>query len=204
MELVNNSVQTGRRRYVDNCVIIYLDIIIDQVNIIQLGQLGFSIESFTDQNEYINFITDLKDTKIICVITDQLIDQNIHFLNYSPLVTSIYIISANEQQHDSWSEKSEKIKCVSNTLLPIIETLTKDLQMIDRNSTPITVLTSVSSVEQTNTLNAMYMYCELLKETFLEMNHGELAKRTLVDYSKIQYTDNEVALRVIDDLTEII
>ncbi|CAF1169420.1 unnamed protein product [Adineta steineri] len=201
MELIDLSSETTvRRRYVDDCIIVYLDVTLNQVNLTQLSQFGFSFESFTDQKECINFITNVQDTIIICIIADQLIEENILILNNLPLVTSIYVIGINEENYKSCLvEKYSKIKGASDTLSSIVETLTKDLQIINQNSAPITILASVSSREETNNLNAMYMYCELLKETFLEMNYGEQAKRTLVDYCKIQYANNQSALRMMDE-----
>ena len=45
----------------------------------------------------------------------------------------------------------------------------------------------------------MFMYCQLLKETFLEMNHDEHAKRALVDICRKEYADNERGLCVINE-----
>jgi hypothetical protein len=190
---------TTRQRYTDDCIIIYLDIFIDEVNLAQLTQLGFSIKPFTDQNDCTHFITHLKDKKVFCLITDQLVECNILFLDHSPLVRSIYVICTNERKHESWIKDYSKIKGVSGDIVSLIEGLKRDLQLVYRNSNPVTILAPASSSEPTNTLNAMFMYCELLKEIFLEMNHGEQSRRALIDYCKCEYADNEIALRVVDE-----
>jgi hypothetical protein len=199
MELNVLSTHTRRRVYADDCIIVYLDIFINEVNLAQLSQLGFSIESFTDPNECTDFITHLEDKKVFCLIDDQLVEHIILFLDHSPLVTSIYVICTNEQRHEFWAKDHSKAKGIYGDILSITEALKRDVQLVYRNATPVTILSPTSSSQPTNTLNAMFMYCELLKETFLEMNHGEQAKRTLVDLCKREYADNESALRVIDE-----
>ncbi len=43
------------------------------------------------------------------------------------------------------------------------------------------------------------MYCELLKENFLQMSYNEQAKRSLIDLCRQEYADNKTVLRVIDE-----
>ncbi|CAM4774554.1 unnamed protein product [Rotaria magnacalcarata] len=200
MNLNTLSTQTtGRRRYTDDCIIIYIDIFIKEANLAQLSQLDCPTESFTDSNKCTDFIAHLTDRKIFCLISSQLVEQNIHFLNYSPLVTSIYVICTNKRKHHLWTKYYSKVKGESDDILSITEALKRDVQLVYRNSTPVTTLESGLSSQPTNTLNAMFMYYELLKETFLEMNHGKEAKREFVNHCKREYADNEAALRTINE-----
>lgn len=133
MELIDFSSETTvRRRYVDDCIIVYLDVTLDQGNITQLSQLGFSMESLTDEQQCLDFITNVQETKIICVITDQLIEGSILVFNYLPLVTFIYVIGTNAQTHKSYlTEKYPKMKGISSTLSSITESIMKNLQITD-------------------------------------------------------------------------
>ncbi|CAF1024977.1 unnamed protein product [Rotaria magnacalcarata] len=199
MELNAITTPRIRRRYADDSIIVYLDILIDEVNLAQLSHFGFSIKPFTDQNECIDFITHLQDQKVFCFIIDQLVENNILFLSHWPLVASIYVICTDKQFHKHWTKDYPKIRGASGDLLLLTEALKRNLQMVYRNATPVTILAPVTSSEPINNLNSMFMYCELLKETFLEMNYGEQAKCALIDYCKCEYADNEATLRVIDE-----
>ncbi|CAF2098269.1 unnamed protein product [Rotaria magnacalcarata] len=199
MELNAITTPRIRRRYADDSIIVYLDILIDEVNLAQLSHFGFSIKPFTDQNECIDFITHLQDQKVFCFIIDQLVENNILFLSHWPLVASIYVICTDKQFHKHWTKDYPKIRGASGDLLLLTEALKRHLQMVYRNATPVTILAPVTSSEPINNLNSMFMYCELLKETFLEMNYGEQAKCVLTDYCKCEYADNEATLRVIDE-----
>jgi hypothetical protein len=112
---------------------------------------------------------------------------------------SIYIICTNEQRDILSTEHYPKVKGIYDDILRIIVEIKQDILLLYRNSTPVTILSAASLSQPTDTLNAMFMYCELLKEIFLEMNHDEQAKWTLVDLCKCEYENNDAVLRVIDE-----
>jgi hypothetical protein len=202
MELDVLSTKTTRRRRTDDCLVVYLDIFINDVHLDQLSELGLLIESFTDPNECTNFITLLEDKKVFCLVADPLVEDSILFLNHSPLVTSIYVICINEQIHEFWTNDYTKVKGIYGNILPLIDALKQDVELVHRNSTLVTVLSPALSSQPLNTLDAMFMYYELLKETFLEMNHGEQAKQALVDLCKREYADNKIVLRIIHEFDQ--
>jgi len=202
MDLDVLSTKTTRRRRTEDYLVVYLDIFISEANLDQLSQLGLLIESFTDPNECTTFITRLEDKKVFCLIADQLVEESILFLNYSPLVTSIYVICINEPIDEFLTNDYTKVKGIYGNILPLIDALKRDVALVDRNSTLVTVLSSALPSQSINTLDAMFMYCELLKETFLEMNHSEQAKRALIDFCKREYADNKIALDIIDEFDQ--
>jgi hypothetical protein len=58
---------------------------------------------------------------------------------------------------------------------------------------------SSSMASSKNTLNVMFMYCQLLKETFSEIEYGVDAKEALVEFCKDAYAGNPTTLRLIDE-----
>lgn len=199
MDLNILSTEKVWRRYADDCIIVYLDTFMNQVNVTQLSQLGFSTKSFTNSNQCNEFIMHLSNVKVYCLIADRLVEDNILWLNGSPLVMSIYIICTNEQRDSLSTEHYSKVKGIYDDILRIIMEIKQDILLLYRNSTPVTILSAASLSQPTDTLNAMFMYCELLKEIFLEMNHDEQAKWALVDLCKCEYENNDAVLRVIDE-----
>ena len=93
----------------------------------------------------------------------------------------------NEQRSEHWSNAYRKVKGIYGDILEIIAAIKENAQLIHRNSTPLAILPRVSSLQPRNTLNVMFMYCELLKETFLEMDYSEEAKRAFIDFCKCEY-----------------
>ena len=191
--------QQGRRRYVDNYIVVYFDTFLSETTLTQFSQLGCLIESSTDPTEYIASISSFKPRRRICVISDRLAEPNILLLNNLPLVNTIYVISANETNLNFSTNKYPKIKGVYSDTMRIVEVLQRDIELVDRNFTPITIRPPDRSSEQRNTLNPMVMYYQLLKEIFLEMDYDAQAKQTLIDFCRHEYADNESGLDIINE-----
>ena len=194
-----SGLSSRKRRYIDDCIIVYFDTTVNEANSVQLSQLGCFYERFTDPTQYTDFVTGLDDKKVFCVISTQLPEHHISLVNGSPFVHCIYVISIHEAAPEHWVENYWKVHGIYTEISLIIEAIQHELELADRNSTPITILSPDSLSPQSNTLNTMFMYCQLLKETFLEMNHGEHAKRALVDICRKEYADNEHGLCVINE-----
>ena len=196
------GLSTRKRRCMDDCIIVYFETAMDVANSVQLSQLGCLFQWLTDPTQYADFITCFNGKKVFCLISNQLPEHTFSLLTDSPFVHRIYIIGTNEATPEHWVKGHPKVKGTYTEISPIIEALQHELKLVDRNSTPITILSPDSPSAQSNTLNTMFMYCQLLKETFLEMNHGEQAKRALVDICRQEYADNERGLCVINEFDQ--
>lgn len=193
------SAPQQRRRYIEDCVVVYFDTFISDANLSQLSQLGCSIESSIDPTEYTASIVNPKRKKLFCVISERLGESNIELLNNLPLVKTIFVISATEANMNFLTSKYPKVKGIYSDIMRISEAVQRDIELIDRNSTPITIFSPDPSSEQLNTLDPMFMYYQLLKETYLEMNYDDQAKQSLVDFCKSEYADNQIGMRIIDE-----
>ncbi|UJR18123.1 hypothetical protein I4U23_005023, partial [Adineta vaga] len=202
MDLDVLPMKTTQKRRTDDCLIVYLDIFINEVNLTQLSQFSLAVKSFTDPNECTNFITLLENKKVFCLTVDYFMDDTIIFLNHSPLVAFIYIMSINDLIHEFWTNDYPKVKGIYGTIHSVVDALKRDISLFYRNTALVTVIPSALSSQSLNTLDAMFMYCELLKETFLEMNYDERAKSALVDLCKREYADSATALRTIDEFNQ--
>jgi hypothetical protein len=185
-----------RRRCIDGCLIVYLDTSIAEASLALLARCGCSIESFTDPDQCTIFLTQLTNKQVFFIVASELRRQVVPLLNDSPIVNAIYVIGANEAAQKLWTSDHPIVKGVFPDLSTITEAIKRDVQLFYRNVTPITIL---SSPRRPDTLNAMFMYCQLLKETFLDMDHGKEAKHALVELCKREYADNGASLRVIDE-----
>ena len=192
-----STVLPTRQRH-HRCTIVYLATSIDEAHLSALAHCGCSIESFTDPHQCTNFITGLTDQQVFCILSDQLGEQVIPLLSDSSMASAIYIICANEAAREFWRNNHPMVKGVFIDLLSMTEAIKRDVQLFCRNSTPITILSPASPSRRPDTLDAMFMYCQLLKETFLEMDHGVQAKGALVALCKRKYKDNQASLRMID------
>ena len=105
-------------------------------------------------------------------------------------------------EHPERVQKNSSLDMDSNPLATerrqrrYIEAIDRDVQLSEWNRTPITVL---SPSPQHHSLNTLFMYCQLLKETFLDMDHVTQAKCVLADFCRREFGSNQATLCVIDE-----
>lgn len=207
--LINPTDYSGQRRrwqFLDDCILACLNVRENEEN---LSRLICPMEFFTDADAFASFIHDVEDRRVFCLVSDQLDEQHLLPLNQSPRVHAIYILRLNEVSSDFELHNYHKVRGAHADLSSVVEVFQSDLevlaviehmiQLIDRNDTPVTILAPASTGQESNTLNAMFMYCQLLKETFLGMDYDEDAKQALIELCKREYAGDERGLCIIDE-----
>ena len=116
-----------------------------------------------------------------------------------PHVNSMYILSTDDELRLPWTKDYSKIRKVYKDLMSISVIMKHDIQSVESNLTPISICFTRSSVNDPNILDPTFMYCQVLKEIFLEMEHGAKAKGELVELCRSEYARSAVSLRVIDE-----
>jgi hypothetical protein len=189
-----------RRPYVDNAIIVSLDV--HETDLLELSELGYFTESFTNQDECANFISDTENERILLIVSEQLSDSIIPILHDKPVVQSIYIFCTHTPTCVTLLSKNFlKINHVCRNILSISKALVEAIRYVNHNLAPMIVFPAVTSsmASSHNTLNVMFMYCQLLKETFSEIEYSVDAKKALVELCKRAYAGNAAALRVVDE-----
>jgi len=70
--------------------------------ITKLRQVVNTVKTFTDVDECIDFITDIKEEKILMIVSSALDQIVIPITHDIPQINTIYIFCGNEIRHEQW------------------------------------------------------------------------------------------------------
>ena len=171
------------RRILQNFLIVWLDANLDESNddfknsLQQLRRIVASITIFTDAQECIAFISEIKKEKVFMIVSGSLGRQIIPDIQTWSQLESIYVFCNNQSIDEEWSRKIAKVKGVYTRIEPICESLQIDRENCDRNMISISF----------DGIDALFMYTQLLKESLLEIEEDdEKSIKELVDYCRLQ------------------
>jgi len=148
-------------------------------SITKLKQVINTIETFTDIDECIDFITDRPD-QVTYMVTSEVCAQRLH-----PIVAdisqlkSIYIFCKNPRS--------------DTNIESICEALKQTLKDDDRNEISI-------SFANNNTLDCSFMYTQILKEILLTIDFNEQNFKDFLTFCRIEFAQDTRELRKIDRL----
>ncbi|CAF4691391.1 unnamed protein product, partial [Rotaria sp. Silwood2] len=164
----------------------------------QFQRIVSSIETFTDIDECVDFLTDIKDQQVFFIVSDKTSETFVPLIHDVPQIDSIYIFYDNVVNHEQNMKEWRKVKAVVNDISFICDQLKQNTRQCELNLIPISIV-SASSVVDLNELDQSFMYSQLLKETLLEMKYDDKAKKEFVDFCRVLYSDNNVQLGIIDE-----
>ncbi|CAF3043505.1 unnamed protein product [Rotaria sp. Silwood2] len=93
-----------------------------------------------------------------------------------PQLDSIYVFCDDQSVHEPWANAISKVKGVYTKIEPICEALQKDCKQCDRGMISISF----------RGIDPLFMYTQLLKEVFLEIDDDDTAVKELVNYCRLQ------------------
>jgi len=199
----NHSATASRMRTVQNFQLIWLDSNINesdvdfQNSLIQLRRIVNTINTFADIDQCVDFLTKNKDEKIFMIVSGTLGQFIVPNINHLPQLQSIYVFCENTSIHKQWAKDWTEVKDVYTCIEKICDILKEDTQQCDRNS----VLMRVTS-EDLNRLDPSFMYTQLFKKNFLEMEYDDDAKTEFIEFCREQYHNNPNELKIIDEFEE--
>jgi hypothetical protein len=79
-------------------------------SITQLRQVINNINTFTDVDRCIDFITDIKEEKTFMMISGALSQISIPVVQDIPQVSSVYIFCVNEARYEMWAKQCSKVQ----------------------------------------------------------------------------------------------
>jgi tetratricopeptide (TPR) repeat protein len=188
-------------------IVVWLDSNIDRSNevhqnvILKLQQVINSINTFTDTNECIKFITQMKSEKVFMIISTALGEQIIHLIQDIPQLESIYVFCDDQSDHKSWTQQCNKVKGAFTQIKYICDSLNTEIRRYDNYLTSFSSLSSTDApIRGLNELDQSFMYSQLLKEILLEIKHDDRKKEMeeLVAILRDQYASNRSQLELID------
>jgi tetratricopeptide (TPR) repeat protein len=186
---------------------------LDDINIIWLGdksnnnqkfltefrQIVNSVHTFTDPNLCEEFLkNDVNDKQIIFLILfntpSETFITRIHELTQ---IDSIYILCHDTTEDELWVKSYSKLK--GNVFIEVSELYHKLKQDIDHCQNDLIRIHSIAN-DQLNQLEPDFMYSQLLKETLINIEYDENAKKEFIDYCISQSNIlNSNQMNIIDE-----
>ncbi|CAF4866765.1 unnamed protein product [Rotaria sp. Silwood1] len=195
-------------RIIQNFILIWLHSDIDEMNdnefhnsIIELQRVVNTINTFTDIDQCTDFITDIKNEKVLMIISNEF-DQNIVPLVHDLIqINSIYIFCKNKLKQKQWTQQWPKVKDIFISISSLCQALKQDAQKCDQDSVSISIISTHSRNlnENLDQLNPTFMYTQILKEILLTINFDEQHIKDFTTYYRENCADNAIQLNNINE-----
>ncbi|CAF1106933.1 unnamed protein product [Rotaria sp. Silwood1] len=183
------------RRVLQNFLLVWLDANFNESNedfkrsLQQLRRIVVSITAFTDAQECINFLSEIKTEKVFMIVSGTLGWQIVPDIAAWPQLESIYVFYDNQVVHEQWARTIPKVKGVHTSIEPICEALQIDRENCDR------AMISISF----NGIDPLFMYTQLLKETLLDIEDDDAKSiKELTEYCRLQDDIDEGEIRKVE------
>jgi tetratricopeptide (TPR) repeat protein len=165
-------------RMVQNSLLIWLDKNIDdnsvdcQNTITQLRCVVNIINTFTDDDECIQFLDSMGNEKACMIISGSLGQQIVPRIHNMSQVDSIFIFCDDKKYHEQWTKEWTKIKGVFTEISPICEALKQTAQEHEQNATSMSFIATSgdNSKKNLDQLDPSFMYTQIMKEILLTID----------------------------------
>jgi tetratricopeptide (TPR) repeat protein len=197
-------------RMVQNFLLLWLDEEIDgeknddcRNNITKLRQVVNTVNTFTNADECIDFITDMKDT-IFIIVSGTFSAVIVPIVQEILQVSCVYILCKNKSQYAQWALQWSKVKGVFTDITPICKAVRQATQLCDQNMVSISFFkkTDETSKRNLDQLDQSFMYTQILKEILLTIDFEQEDIDKFLTYCLEQFAGNETGLRNIDKFQE--
>ncbi|CAF1614471.1 unnamed protein product [Rotaria sp. Silwood1] len=183
------------RRILQNFLLVWLDANLQEAdndfkNSLQhLRKIVASITTFTDAQQCVNFLSEIKKEKVFMIVSGSLGRQIVPEIEALPQLEAIYVFCGNQSVHEQWTKKISKVKGVYTKIEPICQALEIDRQRCDQAMIPISF----------NGRDTLFMYTQLLKEALLEIEDDDKKSiKDLVDYCREQDDISEDQIKLVE------
>jgi tetratricopeptide (TPR) repeat protein len=201
----SHFLRPSRPRFIQNFVLIWLDSNINDSNkdyqnsIVQLRRIVTAINTFTDTDECIDFLTEIKVEKVFMIVSDTFAKQLVSLIHDIHQLYSIYVFCGDTAKHEVWTNDWTKVKGFFTEIELICNLLKRNTQQCDHDLSPISIVSPSDYLKpDLNELEPSFMYSQVLKEILLGIEHSPTAKGEFVRFCRDYYTDDST-LRVIDE-----
>ncbi|CAF3707756.1 unnamed protein product [Rotaria sordida] len=171
------------RRIIQNFLLVWLDAAFDEskenykTSIQHLRDIVATITIFTDADQCVDFLSDIQDEKVFMIVSGALAQYIVPEIQALPQLYSVYVFCDNPSVYEHWIKIIPKVKGVYTQIEPICEALQIDCKNCDRSMISFSF----------NRIDPLFMYTQLLKETFLEIDDDDdKAVKEFVDYCRLQ------------------
>jgi tetratricopeptide (TPR) repeat protein len=193
---------------VQNVLLIWLDQNIDHNSadcrntVAQLGRTISTINTFTDRDQCINFLTDISSENVCMIISDAFCQSLVPLIHDVPHLQAIFIFCRNKTQFEQWTKDWSKIKGIFTEITPIYEALKQAAQQSEQNAISISIIDTRGDVSKKNLdqLDPCFMYTQIMKEILLTIKFEQQHIQEFITYFRDVFVDNASQLQHVDKL----
>ena len=198
---------SSKRRILQNYLLVWVDASIDETHkdcrytLTQLRTVVNDVTVFTDPDACVDFLGGVTDEKAFVMISGSLGQALVPRIHSMKQVDTIFIFCMDQKRHRAWTSEWSKIADVFTRIEPICRALQESAAQCNWNSTPMSFLSNKADEINTdlNQLEPSFMYTQLFKNTFLEMEHGKDACEYLIEYCREKKADLPSELKILDE-----
>ena len=196
------------KRLVQNFFLVWIDNDINKSaayfhnSLIELRSVVSDVNRFTQEDEAIDFLTDMHEMSAFLIVTGVIDAQILPLIHDIPSLDAIYILASNQSQHPQCTNNNwVKIKGIYTDISSICSVLQLATKQCEQDSIPMSFLNASEKASDGNLdrLDPSFMYTHLFKDILLEMNDEENSVQVFTDYSRTFYEDNANELLIIDE-----
>jgi hypothetical protein len=191
-------------RMVPNILLIWLDNNIDKnsVNyrkaITQFRRLVNIIETFTDSDQCLDFLTDICTENVILIISDTLCESTVPVIHDVTQLHTIFIFCENKARYERWAEGWPKIKGVFTQITLICQSLEKVARECEQNAISISFVDTSGDLanKRLDQLDPSFMYTQILKEILLTIDFKEEHMKEFTAFCRNKFNDKITLLDI--------
>ncbi|CAF1239691.1 unnamed protein product [Adineta steineri] len=186
-----------------NVLLIWLDNNINENNadcsntIKQLKRIVNNINTFTDGDQFVEFIETITNNKVCMIVSGSLGKHIVPHVHDMSQLDTIFIFCSNREWHKQWAKEWPKIKGVFTDITSICDALKQASLQCEQNATSISFVASNKKLDQ---LDPSFMYSQILKEILLTINFEEKHFKEFITYCREVYDDDENELKNVNQL----
>ena len=199
----SNSKENECRRFVEHTILVWLDGSLNQKTdtnqsiVNQFRRLTNNVETFSDLNLCVQFLTSIEKENIFIVVSGSLGQQLLlQIKDHSP-IQSIYIYCGNKTHHEQWVKAYPQIRGVYTNIKLLCDILGGDIRRLDYSLTCITFIPASSKFEF-NASTADFFTLQLIKNIVLEHSSSVSSQNHLLNYARPFYEHHSSQLALID------
>jgi tetratricopeptide (TPR) repeat protein len=206
--MTKSTLSRGPQEITENYIIIWLDPNLDfsnednQAFISQLQSIVKTIKTFSDYDQCINFLQQIKNEKVFLIIAGCFLKQIASIEERFTQLNSIYVFCDQKSNYNQTIKTYKKGKGVFTQMKPLCNELKKEIRQLNNDLVSISIV-SASSTTNLNELDPSFMYFQLLKENILTIKYNhDMEIQQLVDYCRPHFEKDEDEIRRIIDLEQ--
>jgi hypothetical protein len=198
----------GKISMVQNVLLVWLDNNIDEKNsdcqntLTQLRRVINTVDTFTDRDQCIDFLTDIDTVKVFMIISAEISQNILPLIHNITQLDSVFIFCDNRKRHEKWAKEWPKIKGVFTNISPICEALKEVAQQCEHNAIGMSFMSNSSGASKTTSdqLDCSFMYTQIMKEILLTIQFEEQHIQEYIKYCQEAFTDSNAELMNIRKL----